>query len=158
MLGPSGAQKQKSWYFVGFNRFLGSTLKYQEQKCWFFICFCIKNGNRRTSTQRPAAVGTPGGDPLWLFKKPTRTLQWKPLLGNYKNLIFGVRIPGVEASKKHIGASILMKKTFQKKYFLNLFFRYFWTFRLYFDVFWYYHQTRLEKTRILSYFYNICLE
>ena len=24
---------------------------------------------------QPAAVGTPGGDPLWLFKNPTRTLQ-----------------------------------------------------------------------------------
>ena len=39
---------------------------------------------RKNVYSPPAAVGTPGGDPLWLFKNPTRTLQWKPLLGKKK--------------------------------------------------------------------------
>ena len=42
--------------------------------------------------------------------------------------------------------------------FQKISFCFFWTFGLYFDVFWHYHQTRLEKTRIPSYFHNFWLE
>ena len=42
--------------------------------------------------------------------------------------------------------------------FKNPVFRYFLILGLYFDVFWHYHQTRLEKTHILSYFHNFSLE
>ena len=74
---------------------------------------------------------------------------------SFKNQFLGYfrDVLGAETSKKYMGASILMKKTiFKKATFKNSIFRYFLTFGLYFDVREHYHQTRLEKTRILSYF------
>ena len=71
---------------------------------------------------------------------------------------FGV-VPGVETSKKYIGASILtIFSIFKKSIFKNSVFRYFLTFGWYFDVREHYHQTRNEKIRTLSYFHNIWLE
>ena len=68
-------------------------------------------------------------------------------------------VPEVETSKKNVGASILtIFKIFKNRIFVNTVFRYFLIFGLHVDVWEHYHQTRNEKTRLLSYFHIIWLE
>ena len=66
---------------------------------------------------------------------------------------------GYAASKKYVGASILMIfSIFKNSILKNQVFRYFSTLEVYFDVREHYHQTRNETTRILAYFHTLWLE
>ena len=83
---------------------------------------------------------------------------------NYENKTVCVFFQGASDGNAKIRRNINQKfknnekLDFQKIDLFNQVFRNSSTFGSYFDVFWYYHQTSLEKTRILSYFHDIRLE
>ena len=101
--GSDWEPKAKMLIFHWFYEVFGDTKRVPRAKMLKNYCFLKAKPGYVHS--RPAGLGTPGGDPLWLFKKPTRTLQWKPLLG--KKLFLAMMAASTEQIKN------LCKKTSQ---------------------------------------------